>query len=257
MRSVPDLGCHYSIAGPRRLSRPWLCLVLFVAPLRAQTPADRSMLAAWDDSVQGITSPRQLDHLDAPSRTLHGKAGDLRRALFLIRRGELAGARADVELALTGATVVCNHARWAWARFVQARAFTVMARKEWIETASDGVKPGETYGEALWRALREALDLDPDFRPARDLLISLTLPGGDRTLRDDQIAAFAPLVTRPHADAGALLIWARHLRAHRAFDSALAFLDRADAAGADPSVIALERARTLRATGDTASAARS
>jgi hypothetical protein len=215
------------------------------------------MLTAWDDSIQQAADPGQLDHLDAASRAVPGKAGDLRRALFLIRRGELSGARADVGLALTVANVVRNHTHWGWARFVQARGFTVMARKEWIESASDGIKPGERYGEALWRSLRESLDLDHDLRPARDLLISLTLPGGDRTLRDDQIAAFAALVARPHPDAGALLIWARHLRTNRAFDSALVLFDRAAAAGADPSVIGLERARTLRAMGDTAGATRS
>jgi hypothetical protein len=257
MRSVPVSRFRSCRAGLRRFQRRWLCLVVFAAPLRAQSLADRAMLAAWDDSVQQIASAGQLDQLATASRKVPGKAGDLRRALFLIRRGELGGTRADVELALTAATVVRNHTRWGWARFVQARGFTVMSRKEWIETASDGMKPGEKYGEAIWRSLREALDLDQDLRPARDLLISLTLPGGDRTLRDDQIAVFARLVARPHPDAGVLLIWARHLRTHRAFDSALAYLDRANTAGADPSVIALERARTLRATGDTAGAAQS
>ena len=216
------------------------------------------MLAAWDDSLQLAAIPTRLDELASESHAVGGRTGDLRRALFLIRRGELGDRRADVELALSIATLVRNHTRgWGWASFALARAFTVMARGAWIEVASDGVKPGEKYRDALWRTLRESLDLDHELTAARELLVSLSIPGGDRTLRDDQAAAFSREVARPHPDAGALVVWARHLRTTGAFDSALVYFARAEAAGADRSVIALERARTERAVGDTAGATRS
>ncbi len=181
-------------------------------------------------------------------------SGDLRRALFLIRRGDLSENRANVELALTNAQVVANHTNWPAPDFVLARGFVVMARKQWVEALSDGKQFAEKHGDAVWRTLRASLDRDSTFRPARRLLGELTAAQGDRFLRPDQVTALRREARLPDANPDALLAWARHLRTLREYPAALTALSQAIDDGGDRGRLQLELARTIMATGDSVNA---
>ena len=232
----------------------FLLLLLTPIALSAQSPAERAMLSAWDDSLQHVPNAIALSAYDAPSRHRSGRISDLRRGLFLVRRAAFSGGRGDVELTLTNMQVLVNHTKWGWPHFVMARAFDVMSRKEWIETISDGKQPAEKHSDAVWRTLRMALDADHTFPNARRFLGALTAAGGDRFLRSDQVLALERESREPDADADALLAWGRHLRTLQDYHRALAMFDRSLQSGGDRSRLQLERARTLLAIGDTSSA---
>jgi hypothetical protein len=229
-------------------------VILAVARAAAQSPAERTILAAWDDSVEHATDLHALDLLEASSSRLPGRIGALRRALFLIRRGDLSDNRANVELALTNAQVVANHTDWPAPDFVLARGFVVMARRQWVEALSDGKQFAEKHSDAVWRTLHASLDHDSTFLPARRLLGALTVAQGDRFLRPDQVTVLRREARQPDANPDALLAWARHLRTLREYPAALTALSQAIDQGADRGRIEIELARTIMATRDSANA---
>src|SRR5690606_38355979 len=106
------------------------------------------------------------------------------------------------------------------------------------------------------RHLREALARDPDFMPARRTVAELAYASGDRELRDDMREALAIEVTHVSPLPDALIAWSRHQRERREHELAFAVLERAEALGADRSVLALERARSLASLDDLAAATR-
>ncbi len=232
----------------------WLLTLVLAAPMSAQSPAERAMLSGWDDSLQRVASASAIAAYDGPSRHGSGRAGDIRRGLFLVRNADLSDNRGDIELTLTNMQVIANHSNWAWPHYVMARAFEVMTRREWIETLSDGKELAEKHADALWRTLRTALDRDPNLRNARRFLAELTAAGGDRFLRPDQFVALQRESHQADADPDALLTWGRHLRTLQDYHRALEMFDRSQQSGGDASRIALERARTLLALGDTVAA---
>ena len=212
------------------------------------------MLSAWDDSLQRVPDAIAISNYDGPSRRGSGRAVDVRRGLFLIRRADLTDSRGDIELTLTNMQVLVNHSKWAWPYFLMARAFEVMSRKQWVETLSDGKELAEKHTDAVWRTLRLALDRDEAFPNARRFLGAHAAAGGDRFLRPDQVIALQREVRRSDADPNALLAWARHLRTLQDYHRAIGMFNRAGESGVDRSVLALDRARTLLAVGDTAAA---
>ena len=235
--------------------RPRLLLALaLAAPLSAQSPGERAMLSGWDDSLQRVASASAIQAYDGPSRRGSGRAGDIRRGLFLVREADLKESRGDIELTLTNMQLIASRSNWAWPHYVMARAFEVMTRREWMETLSDGKELAEKHSDALWRTLRTALDRDPSLRNARHFLAELTAAGGDRFLRPDQLVALQRESHQPDAEANALLAWARHLRTLQDYHRALEMFDRTLQSGGDPSILALERARTSFALGDSAAA---
>ncbi|HET9133946.1 MAG TPA: hypothetical protein VFN90_06565, partial [Gemmatimonadales bacterium] len=116
-------------------------------------------------------------------------------------------------------------------------------------------RSGETHLEATRRHLAASLDADPEFAPSLDLFESLLFAAGDRTLPEIERAILARAVARAAARPHLLVVHARALRTAQRHADALAMLDRAAARGADRSVIALERARTLTGLGDSTAAA--
>jgi len=217
MRSVPLLPLLFAVA----------------SQLSAQSPAERAMLSAWDDSLQQATNQSAVSRYDGPSRDGAGRAADIRRGLFLVRRADLTDSRGDIELTLTNMQVLANRGSSAWPYYVMARAFEVMARKRWVETLSDGKAPAEKHVEAVWRRLREALARDSTLPPARRMLGTLTAAQGDRFLRADQEIALRREVRQDVPDADALLAWGRHLRIIREYHRALtAFAHRHDGTAA-------------------------
>lgn len=220
------------------------CLAMLdIASASAQSAADRTLLARLDAAVATGTLPAVPDATDGTARTLqHGlrefaeweRGGSLSLGEQALFRFEQARSRRE---------------DWGWPHYLQARLFLAFHQANVPLRASAGAVEGEQHLEAATRHLRAALERDPDLRQARQLLVDLTLPSADRTLRADVREAIAREVSRPDALPGALVVWARHLRAERQYDSALATFNRAGDAGFDPSVLGLERARTLTALG--------
>ncbi len=212
------------------------------------------MLTGWADSLQGVADAPALAAYDGRSRQGSGRSGDVRRALYQVRHADLTDNRGEIELVLTNMQVMTDHSNWAWPYYVMALAFDAMARKQWVETLSDGKELAEKHSDATWRTLRIALDRDPAFPLARRLLGTLTAAGGDRFLRPDQVVALAREARQPSPEPDALLAWGRHLRTVQDYDEALKTFDRSAARGGDASVLQLERARTLLALGDSTAA---
>ncbi|MGH7584459.1 MAG: hypothetical protein ACREL5_14660, partial [Gemmatimonadales bacterium] len=191
---------------------------LLLALLAASRPgdprpggADNAALVRWDDSLRAASSPALLQAWDALSRQAPG-AGGLRRALFLVRRGEVRHERGDLDQVIYElAFVQSGGDRSAWWPYVGARAYAAMELNHWIPLKPDGIRTqDESFGDAAWHELRIALDHDPDFTAARRLFLDLAVAAGDRTLRDDQLEPLEREVTRRVPDPDALLVWARH-----------------------------------------------
>lgn len=221
----------------------------------AQGPGDRGVLVRWEDTLADADSPSKLLKLDRTASD--GPAvGGLRRAMFLVRRGQLLNSRADLELVIAQLGVVgARHEDWPWIPYERARAYAALEQGGSESSIPDvGRLQGESFSDAVWHNLRLALDCDPDFLSARSWLTSLLVAGGDRLLRADQLTFVEREVRRPTPDPDVLLVWARHLRTKRQYDSALSILARAATIGGDPSRLALERARILRELHDASGA---
>jgi hypothetical protein len=250
----PERSNRHAVAQSKDLGIGLTIITLFllgVAPcIRAQSPAERAMLATWADSLQQLSDAPAIAGYDGPSRRESGHAGDVRRALYQVRHADLTDNRGEIELVLTSMQVMANHTDWAWPHYVMALAFEAMARKHWVETLSDGKALAERHSDAVWRTLRESLDRDETFAPARRLLGELTATQGDRFLRPDQVVALRREARQPVADASALLAWGRHLRTMREYPAALTVFSQAIDRGGDRARLDLELARTIMATRD-------
>lgn len=242
-----------------KASRAWSCVAgavlvaLLAAVGSAQSPPVRAALSAWNDSLIPDTPSLNPD-LVAP-RAL-GDAAALWTAMALLRTGTSADRQGDLMHALSLARATASaHGEWPWAFYVAARAYAALALTNMLPTSpNEEIPDGATYDVGTWRSLREALRIDPDFPEARRFLLELLVAGGDRLLRDDQIAMLRTEVSRADPDPDALLVWGRWQRTLRNYDSALATFNRAASLGGDRSRLALERARTLRALHDSTGA---
>lgn len=214
------------------------------------------MLAAWDDSLARVATAATIARFEPLSKAWpDGAASDLRQALYQFRAGLLRHNRGDLELALGNLHwISLRRPNWPSPSYGLALGFVEIARARMPVLESGGQKPGESHVEAAWRNLAESFEDDPDFEPARTLAIRLLVPEGDREFRRDERAVLEALVKREHPEPDALLVWARLLRSQRKYDSALVALRRASDAGGDRSRLSLERARVLRAQGETKTA---
>ena len=214
------------------------------------------MLAAWEDSLEHVATAATITRFEPLAKVgSGGAAGDMRSALYQLRAALLRHDRGGLELALTNLDwIASRQVQWPWPSYALALGFVDMARARVPVLESSGQKLGESHVEAAWRNLAESIKDDPDFAPARDLALRLLVPEGDRQLRHDERAVLRALLQREHPEADALLVWARLLRAERKYDTALVALRQAGEAGGDRSLLALERARILRALGETTNA---
>ncbi len=209
--------------------------------LAAQSPVDAAALGTLDLAIGTDRMPASVALGDGVARQVEQGLRDLdaylrandRRALerALFRFDQAAARRPD----------------WPWPEYAMAHAFLMLHDLGAPTTGSEGLISGETHLAAMWRHLYAALRRDGDFAPARVLLVELAYAGGDRELHDDMEAALAQEVSRKDPLPKALVIWARQKRAQGEHAIALAILDRAGQLGADPGVVALERARCLEA----------
>ncbi len=237
---------------------PILCRIVagvtllgLLQPLGAQSAADAAILAAADAAVRPDPGPSLPQVADGEARQVQIGLDELGRYLR-------DGNRTVAERALFRfAQASQRRPQWGWPEYALARGFLLLHDLGAPVILSAGGREGEQHLDAAWRHLHEALQRDPGLLRARMLLAELTYPSGDRELRAETREALAAEVSRRDALPTALVVWARHQRARRAHEVALVILDRAGRDGADPSVVALERARTLAALGRLDDAARS
>jgi len=165
--------------------------------------------------------------------------------------------RRSVERALERfARASARRPEWGWPAYAFAHAFLLLHDTESATIASAGSRLGESHIDAVWRHLTMALARDPDLAPARTMLSDLLNEMGDRVLPPMLVGLLRTEVTRPDARASALVAWARYHRGVGQPDMALAILQTALDAGADPSVVALDRAYALASLGRIPEAAR-
>lgn len=221
--------------------------------LAAQSPGVQRQLDGYVASLEAATALRDLPAAESPEAV--GPILGLREALRLIRRGELAGTRDDIDKGIRTARIVASRERdWGWPAYVTARGLAALAAGGYPPGLSEGQFDGEAYAESIWRHLRDASARVADDSPVARYIMRFLVAGGDRTLTGDQRALVARFVGGAAPGAEALLVWARHLRAEGKSDSALALFRAAEAAGEDASRLQLELARTLLARGDSAGA---
>lgn len=220
-------------------------LIVLTAPVRlhSQAPRDGASLLSLDRSLGHLTASAIAESNDGPTamlqrgyRDLHDwlSTGNESRAELALRRFDQASARRP---------------HWGWPHYAMARTFVLMHQRDVPKRNSAGSRTGESYLQAAFRQLDDALKVDPGLEPARKFLVQLTLPSGDRELMGTEREALGREVERTDALPGAVVVWARHLRAERKYRQALAAFDRAARLGFDPASIDLERARTLAELG--------
>lgn len=142
----------------------------------------------------------------------------------------------------------------AWPHYLSARAFLLLLEREAPVINAEGKREGDDHQEAVWRQLDLALARDSAFRPARVLAMHLLERAGDRDLRDVPRRVLERELRQPDALADAYLAGARAARVAGDDSLALERLREAGRRGTDRGVIALERARTLAALGDSTAA---
>lgn len=218
------------------------------AALHAQSAADEAILAQVDAAI----GP---DPLPALPRAEGGVARQVQEGLEELDRYLNDGDRRAVERALFRFNQAsARRPDWAWPEYAMAHAFLVLHDLGAPVIQSEGSRDGEPYLQAMWRHLLEALARDQSMLRARVLLAQLSYPVGERELLPGVAEALATEASRRDALPEALIAWARYKRSLREFEVALGIFEAAQRHGADPSVIALERARTLVALGRTGEA---
>lgn len=231
-------------------------LLLGSVSAAAQSPAQRAQLAAWDDSLAAATSLADLGQFERAAGEGDNALRQLRRAFLNTRRGELGHDRGAFEKALFDFDQAsARHRSWAWPEYGSTKVFKALHFGGYIPVGSIGQFDGESHADALWRHLRSALQRDPTMPGARAIAVDLLTRAGDRILPALQHEVLDGLVRSPNPEPNVLLVLGRDARGRVRYDSALALFERSLRAGGDASRLALERARTLRALGDTANAA--
>ena len=225
-----------------------VALVLVAAPLAAQSPTDRLALAREADALQTITDVASLPDSSVPASAL---ANLLQNGLRVLREGQLAHDRGLLFDALQNFDRVrVEEPAWPWPRFGLALAKLALHADGAISRPDlGGQLAGESYLEGSERSLKETLARDSMFEPALRLLI--TLVARERDL--EQPAFVSQAVQR------AVQLWPKDSLTHLAlgflyrndlrYSDARSEFERYAQWGGDPSVAALEQARSLAGEG--------
>ena len=159
--------------------------MIWFAPIgSAQQETDRELLGQLDDSIHSIhvaALPSAGHTRDGVTTTIAAgfsdldswlRANDLRALDRALSRFQAAsGRRPD----------------WGWPEYAMARSMVMLHLRGLPWRPYPGIMEGELYLEAALRHLDGALHREPAFQRARQLLVDLTLPSGDRELRDGQL----------------------------------------------------------------------
>lgn len=222
--------------------------VLVAAALPAQAPADHALLHRLDST---LTAGLPLE----TTRSDDGVVRQLHDGVRWLLEWQRTGQRTIVERALFSFDAAASRRPdWAWPRYFAARAHLLLSAADAPLLLSAGTRDIEPHLNAGLRHLAAALDADSSFAPARRYLAELLFASGDRELDREmrrvvhrEVALDPPLVLMQ-------IVHARALRTERKYQEALAAFDAAVFGGGDRALLALERARTLTALGDTAAA---
>ena len=233
-------------------------LTLLAIPLLAQSPAERAMLGAWQDSLQRIMTIADLAPYDALSRNVgSAPTQQLRRAAFVLRRGEIKNDVADLDAALFDfAQAAARHNDWPWPRYDIARGLFAQEQHNFPPKATGGLQDGESHAIGVWRALRESVERDPDFDRSREMFLHLAVATGDRIPTADFTAGLRRYARGALPAPRAMLVLGRIARTERNYPLALALFDSTLTLGGDTALVQLERARTLQALGRSGEAVR-
>ncbi len=216
----------------------------------AQRPVDRELLDRADGSIG------RVDSMPAPDSVQDKVSQDMLTGLAELDAFVARNDRRSVERALERfARSSVRRPEWGWPDYAFAHAFLLLHDTGSPTIASAGSRLGEPHIDAMWRHLTLALSRDPTLAPARTMLSDLLSEMGDRALTTRMVDLLRTEVTRPDARATAYVAWARYQRGLGLPDLALAILQAALDAGADSSVVALDRAYALASLGRLAEAA--
>lgn len=219
-------------------------------PLAAQSPAEVAALASWVDTLDAITDLGTLERLDPASRAGSDVPGALRRAHYVLRRGELRNDRSEIDVALFDfQTAATRRGDWVWPRYGLAKAIVALELREFVPKPGSGIREGESNASAIWRTMQESLERDPLFGPSRDLFLQLALASGYRQQRDDFRRTVVGYAAPPSHDWRAVLVEGRTLVTEGDPEGALARFDSVLAMGGDSALAELERARVLHRMG--------
>lgn len=228
----------------------WFLVVLAGFPLSAQSPDEVASLASWVDSLDAIDNLPVLERLDQASRTGDGMSGSLRRAHYVLRRGELRNDRSEIDVALFDfQTAASRRGDWPWPRFAMARAIVALELRQYVPKAGSGIREGESNASAIWRVMQESLQRDPLFVPSRSLFLQLALATSYRTPRDDFRRTILGYASAPSNDWRAVLIEGRMRYSDGDLEAALERFDSVLVMRGDSGLAHLERARVLHRLG--------
>lgn len=231
LRLVLALSC----LGPS-VSVPWA--------VAAQNPADRELLNRADQSIG------RVDSIPAPDLAEDKVSQDMLTGLAELDAFVTRNDRRSMERALERfARASVRRPEWGWPDYAFAHAFLLLHDTQSPTIASAGSRLGEPHIDAMWRHLTLALSHDLDLEPARTMLGDLLSEMADRVLPTMLTDLLRTEVTRSDARASALVAWARYQRGLGQPDLALTIQRAALDAGADPSVVAIDRAYALATLG--------
>jgi hypothetical protein len=189
------------------------------------------------------------------SRASDGVVRQLQDGVRWVIEWQRTGNRTPVERALFSFNAAASRrGDWPWPRYFAARTHLLLHEAGAAISNSAGQLEGEQHLRATFRHLEAALGADSALLPARRLLAALLFPGGDRELDPFARRAVAREMSFGDPLLNLQIVHARALRTERKHREALAAFDAAVFRGGDRALLALERARTLTALGDTAAA---
>src|SRR5690606_10863543 len=101
--------------------------------LHSQAPEIDARLGVWEDSLEQVSTLVEIESLDAVSRAGSGVESELRRAFYIVRKGELRDSRTDLDEALFNmAQSAAREGDWYWPRYGLSRALVALERREFV-----------------------------------------------------------------------------------------------------------------------------
>lgn len=221
-----------------------------------QNPDQSMALARLTDSLQSAATIEDLGRISLKwDRQVPRVMKELRKGLYWLRQGELEHDQDLFDRALDEFEWAAGSATdWSYPRYAMARSLFGMKRYG-FENRGVTQKAMADYtsfylgGE---RALRQSWLMDSTFSPTTDFLVDLMDAEGERIQQPWRIRALEARRSTTHRapDARVELILGRNYRRLDDPSAALLAFEMFEALGGNPSVSALERARTLTGLGE-------
>ena len=233
-----------------------LAVVLLVPGISARTAAaqsstDRTALATLRDSLDAVTSARELGRIgkdwSGPRSTTMDR---LRRGFHSLAAARLSGSRSDLDDALNAFDWAVTSGRelpYPW--FGRALAKLALSEGRFIPKETAGQPLGSNYYQGFAADLARAFEREAAFPPGIELLAEILPPQGDRTQPAAFVAALEAATRGSTDDPRVHLALGRAYRAAWRDEDALDQFAAFRATGGDASLASVERARSLAALG--------